>query len=783
MLKARCIQDRASEFLVNGTASIEALSAIFASAVKRCETGESTDNATNKDIVDIISYYLVGDISITALLEVMKSAELASNQIAASVVTDALWMLGTLLSLDEKAALDETKSVQWTNLCNLTRCIHAEALISADMLKLSLEFNLLCGAGILKDETAIRSKLLKCNTQLIYRQQKYNLLREESEGYSKLFTLLCSAPPPPQVVEPHIRQLTSVIGYFDLDPNRVIDLVLDAFQQQLWNMSFVEVLHAFKRASIVHILGFKFMRYHCESPATSPEIEGTASPVRKDSTKGKLSAANAPVYAEPAEIVVPSPKAPHTLYSLAVVLISHDLVTLSELIPYLNPTAAGTAAECAAEIAKVASELKSFGVVSLSAKGNDTATPAASIAQPLPQLREFAGGNQLFGMLAAAYELKLLSVANEIREVILNGGCQLPSSFCQEVRVALIDLILWRTEPMYAPLSFSRLNLSRVAGRAEHSAILPNLPGQCLQVEDISDFMSEIAPMLCTLSHHLGTSPELFTRICRILQKLVVNYCDENATGTFCAMEVEGEDVHVRPPPAFIALLSKVMLPSLTRSKSVAAPCAQLLWSVLKPLPFQVRFALYEDWKGVGLGKDALRTSLNQEMKDVFVLFAEAKVLHYAKAQLKRLSKDNVKQMSRSLSNATHSCPLISYTHILNSIQAYDNLIPFVVDALKYTTDLSRDVMAFALIVQLQKDSEKLKPGDTHYSQWFASLSKFIATFYRKYPSTCIEGLLHFLVGSLSKGESLDLLVLRELLTKMGACETMLDPSQTQLEG
>ena len=68
------------------------------------------------------------------------------------------------------------------------------------------------------------------NTKLVYNQQKYNLLREESEGYAKVLTVLnnfgataLSERSTPDVVV----ALQSLIGCFDLDPNRVFDLVLD----------------------------------------------------------------------------------------------------------------------------------------------------------------------------------------------------------------------------------------------------------------------------------------------------------------------------------------------------------------------------------------------------------------------------------------------------------------------------------------------------------------------------------------------------------------------------
>jgi THO complex subunit 2 len=76
-----------------------------------------------------------------------------------------------------------------------------------------------------------------------YKQQKYNLLREETEGYSKLTTEILSNMGPgvfevssselEQDLETRVPQvlgsIESLIGYFDLDPNRVLDIILDIF--------------------------------------------------------------------------------------------------------------------------------------------------------------------------------------------------------------------------------------------------------------------------------------------------------------------------------------------------------------------------------------------------------------------------------------------------------------------------------------------------------------------------------------------------------------------------
>jgi THO complex subunit 2 len=83
---------------------------------------------------------------------------------------------------------------------------------------------------------------------MVYKQQKFNLLREETEGYSKLAVILCSLPTPSPIattktmmvssqaagdgnvtgtpataaadVTRYIDQVLALIGHFDLDANR-----------------------------------------------------------------------------------------------------------------------------------------------------------------------------------------------------------------------------------------------------------------------------------------------------------------------------------------------------------------------------------------------------------------------------------------------------------------------------------------------------------------------------------------------------------------------------------
>lgn len=96
-------------------------------------------------------------------------------------------------------------------------------------------------APLLKHLDLVRSSFSKMAvrkaTHALYRQSNYNLLREETEGYSKLmteyFTTVNSEPPSHDVVSETYQRVNALIGAFDLDIGRVLDVTLDVFANLL----------------------------------------------------------------------------------------------------------------------------------------------------------------------------------------------------------------------------------------------------------------------------------------------------------------------------------------------------------------------------------------------------------------------------------------------------------------------------------------------------------------------------------------------------------------------
>ena len=131
-----------------------------------------------------------------------------------------------------------------------------------------------------------------------YKQQKFNLLREENEGYSKLIAELnqdfTASGLTYKIIHENIKALigrfcvscvhislfvfcktlvatwyydlfmTIVLGCFNLDPNRVLDIILEAFEcRPELDQFFIPLIQSYinDRDTVCHILGFKFQFY------------------------------------------------------------------------------------------------------------------------------------------------------------------------------------------------------------------------------------------------------------------------------------------------------------------------------------------------------------------------------------------------------------------------------------------------------------------------------------------------------------------------------------------
>ena len=130
------------------------------------------------------------------------------------------------LFLDCLSVVGEASSIS----SQLTPFVHATS-VSPLRMRLDLGDDFLKKLGMVRntfDRVGIRKQ-----TNLIYRQSNYNLLREETEGFSKLITELFTTSSnetlTPELVGETFEHVKGMIGAFDMDVGRVLDVTLDVF--------------------------------------------------------------------------------------------------------------------------------------------------------------------------------------------------------------------------------------------------------------------------------------------------------------------------------------------------------------------------------------------------------------------------------------------------------------------------------------------------------------------------------------------------------------------------
>ena len=96
------------------------------------------------------------------------------------------------------------------------------------------------------------------------------MLREENEGFAKLLAEINQENLNKANIEVVISNIYKMIGYFSLDPNRVLELILCAYQFNLTNIAYLRLLREFgSKHTISQLLGFKIAHVHLVAESQS----------------------------------------------------------------------------------------------------------------------------------------------------------------------------------------------------------------------------------------------------------------------------------------------------------------------------------------------------------------------------------------------------------------------------------------------------------------------------------------------------------------------------------
>ncbi|PAV81790.1 hypothetical protein WR25_19360 [Diploscapter pachys] len=592
-----------------------------------------------------------------------------------------------------------------------------------------------------------KTQIVRLKTKLFYKQSKFNLLREESEGYAKLITELLEINGQWNGlgVDDVINRMLCLIGQFNLDPNRVTDIIIECFecasspQDRLFFTKLLKKIDVVP-AYICNILGFKFSVCQGQGRET-----------------------------------------PFALYTVAAYLIHFHIIQMLDLLGFMMPKADGIkethkarAANATARISKAETistasipidskssslfDSLSESIVSssnTSIQGVSLATVAAiqemedqKIADPFLE-EKVLSSNQKLGLLCALLELKNWKYAQMLLD-------RLPEFYATilSVRVcrALADMIDDSIHDFYMQKCDRRL--PGLPQSVRESPVEPD-ENSLSKVNSWTELIA-FSNVLSYLGPRIGYSARTLTKLVR----LVTVFYEEHKKGIVSCSQTDLNSM--------MDIIDEFLLPSLSLAEMNSA-LSEELWTLLQGFTYEIRYRLYGRWNS--------HTARYSEIGVV-----RAKVIGRTKYVLKRLSKDTVRIMGRQLGKLAHLHPMAMFDYLLSQVQTFDNLIGPVVDSIRFLTSLEFDVLSFCIISQLSNPSkQQLKASDATLSPWLIALANLVGSIYKKYPME-LNGMLEYVAHQLRNSKSFDLLLVREIIQNMSWVESSTGLTNEQVE-
>ena len=752
--------------------------------------------------------------------------------------------------------------------------------ISPISLRQKLDSLLLQNLGLTR-ETFVRVGIRQA-THLLYRQANYNLLREETEGYSKLitelFTTSGSEPPSAEVVEEAFEKVKGLIGTFDLDVGRVLDITLDVFaavlikhyrffikllrvsswwpreseiaaatrlgglpnwalpsspgwsptdedeeiskqQRSLRDTAFWERAREIGLDAFFELGGRQVVDAEskkrilngrdsdAELDADRQWIEGTGTfPPSGNRVAAQLLGFKLRFYASPARDK--DDQLPANLIYLAALLIKIGFISLRDLYSHLWPldedmeevrekkmkelqekerlNRPGGGASNALMMAGALAD----DTLPNSSRTRETATKADPVAkgpaevedkekldEPTDQKVQLLTNLLTIGALPEALFIlgrfpwlpeaypDLLDLIHRILNHSIKDvydtarpspsqvlGCpnkQAPDSDQNGVPKGQVRLVpVPSRKQLRWPFPDKFDTNENLSYRFYWDEWADNIP-VCQSVDDV---FTLCGTLLNFTGVNIGRDASLLSKLARIGAKSL------------------SEDHSQHNLERWQDLLKRLLVPGLSLTKSNTSVVNEI-YDMLRFYPISVRYSIYAEWFEGQISR----------LPSMKVAFARTKL--ETLSTMKRISKTNVTLMARSLAKTAYASPGVVFSVALSQIEAYTNLTEVVVECAKYFTDLGYDVLVWSLMSSLGgKDRNRTNAEFALLpSRWLLALSGFSGKVFKRYSIMNPSPIIQYVNDQLYRGNSTDLVILKELIAQMAGVVPDTDFTDAQL--
>ncbi|KAJ2079062.1 THO2 plays a role in transcriptional elongation [Coemansia sp. RSA 988] len=801
----------------------------------------------------------------------------AVHALISTALTETIWVLNIEWEPDiasgddhrwESERLGHLK--QSRVLVAIAKGLISSGVIDQDLAKERLDADFLEQVGAIPSATAFTRKYIRLNTALNFKQTKFNLACEQNEGFSKLVVLIqggmafvtpqqlnsellkraCSysmADDSQSVVVRALRadgdlqervalllvDIKRLIGVFNLDPNRVVDVILDCFISNVrfyWSF-FIALFDASpwcritpEAPKLAQLVGWKLQFYAGESASAARFMDELA--------------------------------------TVTALLIAHRLIRLSDVYSMLAPARNEEMSRefdtwCAAQKEKRAlgagSRLAEMG--GLEDAGESAEHKAAANVKASPPRGDWTNQHALVCA-------KLLAVGDTRHALMyIRRFPNLPRMHpsIADIAVRIIDVttnsLYHSVDCVRAPVK-ARLRITTSmpvdvgeVGSARNEAwglppntlerpqqtpesytarknhvLSPLISGpnvvffyedfwlleaaeQLPRIQVIGDVPRALAPWLNVAFARIHRLPALLIRLMRLCRFGLLNQPDQE--------------------PVWVGFLRAWILPAF----SFATPSAGLsneLWLLISMLPLAKRYNLYRDWGTIlASGQlllphttasesvqqydthsnaldmamsldDALEgaadDSIGGSSAGIQTSFVEVEALSFevrrqVRSVMRRLSGDTVKLVGRQLCRLCHATPTLSLKIILDQVCSYDNLVDSVVEAFRYLTPLDADVLFYIILTTLDDPANtRTKEDGVNAAHWLQSLSLFTAAFSHRHENPMLGVVLGYVLRqiiSMTRIENappvFETVILSDAILRLAAIDVMANATEDQI--
>nr|VWP00540.1 Palmitoyltransferase AKR1 (EC (Ankyrin repeat-containing protein AKR1) [Ganoderma boninense] len=680
-----------------------------------------------------------------------------------------------------------------------------------------LDLGLVASVGLVADKLAFERKEIRTRTGLFYKQNKFNLLREQSEGYSKLTTELTSSlgpshspstgypSEPLQAIEARARpsweRTLGLIGYFDLDPNRALDIILDVFSVHL------ATHHSFFLSLLSFSPWGRRTRHNIKQEDMAVEPDPNLYRGKSLSEVLKIAEERAGSRLDNGEnnttrVLAQSPdvteKTPQNLYLMAALLIREGFLSLEDLYSHIGPADESMGDLHKAYLANIETRIAGAKVSQLAmaaplesgGSSNTKARPAAPEGKK-EEVVEKEAPNQKLGLLNALLSVGALRPAISILSKfpwMVDAYPELADLMIRVLKHSIVPVFDTIAPQKDKTASFAKPRarygatglVSPPERRRQLTLVAPTPPStstvdfvfffpdwaqripMCSTYDDLIDVLE---PLMRFVGLHVSRDPSFFTKLLRVGRRHITSTLDVDPETN----KPIGTPDPTHPVMVFwFKALRMYILPALPLIRGNAV-CTVDAWNIMHQFEITRRWQLYGEWK----------TSTYKSHPELRV--RQVQTDRESKGILRRLSHNTIDTLSGTVAKLAYSNPCIFFTNAVNQVMAYDNLAGVVIQALNYVTNMGFDVLVYIILDALANpNKERVKDDGVNISDWLQSLAAFTGMLFRRY-SADLTPLLTYVVHQLQNGQTTELVVFRELIWKMAGIEPLPSLSDSQV--